>query len=68
MTQLKLTVCNRCGHRALEHEFEGMDVQIYDQDGTGSDADSYALCNPCTDALRVWLVSKPISEANRGQK
>lgn len=59
---MTLTVCNRCGHTAKERDFEGMDVQIFDQGGSGTNEDSFTLCDPCTDALRVWLVTKPTTQ------
>lgn len=67
MTRVKLTVCNRCGHTAKEDDFEGMDVQIYTQDGNGLNSDAFTLCDPCTDALRVWIVTKPTSVVTQGK-
>lgn len=59
---MKLTACNRCGLTAKENEFEGMDVGIFTQGGSGSEEDAFTLCDPCTDALRLWIVTKPAVE------
>lgn len=67
MTRVKLTVCNRCGRTADERKFEGMDVQIFDQGGTGANEDSFTLCDPCADALREWIVTKPASQVRHAR-
>ena len=59
MTRVKLTVCNRCGHTDKEDDFEGMEVMISDQNGIANNEDCFTLCDPCTEALRKWLVTKP---------
>lgn len=66
MTRMKLTVCNRCRHVAKEDDFEGMDVQIFDQGGCGSGEDSFTLCDPCIEELRKWLVTKPVPDRFAG--
>lgn len=63
MTRVRMTVCNRCGHSDKEEAFEGMDVGIYDQGGSGTNEDSFTLRDPCTDALRKWISTKPDSAA-----
>lgn len=64
MTRVKLTVCNRCGHTDKENDFEGMDVQIYDQGGSGNSEDAFTLCDPCVAKLREWISRK--KSPNRG--
>ena len=59
MTRVKKTVCNRCGHTDNEDDFEGMDVQIFDQGGLGNHEDGFTLCDPCVAVLRTWIVTKP---------
>lgn len=61
-------MCNRCGHSAKKDDFEGMDLQIYQQEGTGSIDDAFTLCDPCVAALREWLVTKPALPVGKSEK
>ena len=59
MTRVKLTACNRCKHTARKDDFEGMNVTIFDQGGTGTSEDQFTLCDACITNLRKWLNGEP---------
>lgn len=60
---MKLTVCSRCQRAENERTFEGVDMTMFDFGGVGIDGDDYTLCDPCAEALRKWIATKPTTDA-----